>query len=341
MYFAQLNHMFFLGPRKDQDLIRYYSYQKNQSKKAAKTSSFNRFVLLGVDREQVCVAVFTDNIDHTKTLFQYFPKMQPGTKVSILNPRLRGYIGETNTVLVTTSQPLIPHCLHEPTVSLPPKPLTENEDYSYFNFSTKDLTIANSTYIVNACNGVLCDGTGNKNEVCGCISSNNRAVALYTELYCSEFEMLDRVDVPIVSFTSVSLGELVLAEKFDVLALPPHDVDDGIRMLATAQRVSGFRIIGWCRAPKESDNSISDAKVMHVVSCLPEGGKFSEIAKEKLLKLPAPSDTDDIENENNNPTNTSGFSGAATAQRFGMPAPPATGANEKESNNPPTTAGTF
>ena len=173
------------------------------------------------------------------------------------------------------------------------------------------------------------------NFVGASLRTNNRAVALHTELYCSEFEMMDRVDVPIVSFTNVSLRELVLAEKFDVMALPPHDVDDGVRMLATEQGASGFIIIGWCRAPKETDNSISDAKVMHVVSCLPGGGKFSDIAKEKLFKLPAPLDTDDFENENNDLPYTTGFSGAATAKRFEKPAPSAKDANENEYNNPP------
>ena len=138
-------------------------------------------MLLGVDSEQQCVANFTNNIDQTKVLLQYVKILQPGTKVSILNPRLlRGFIGETNTVRVTDSQPLIPFSLHIPLTSFPPKPITENEHYSYFNFCTKDLTIANSTYIPNSCNGVLCDGSGNRNDQCGCISASNRAVALQT-----------------------------------------------------------------------------------------------------------------------------------------------------------------
>ena len=278
--------MSFLAPKKDQELIRYYSYQKSQAKKSARASTFNRFILLGVDREQECVAVFTENIDHTKTLLRYFPKMLPGTKVFILNPRLRGYIGDTNTALVSTSQPIIPYSYHLPAINLPPKPITQNEDYSYFNFMSTELQIANSTFVNNVCNGILCDGSGSKNDICGCISAANRAVALQTDLFCPEFD-LDRVDVPIVSFISVKLGELVLSEKFDVMSLEPHDVDDGVKEIATAQNTEGFQIIGWCRAPKESDNSISDAKVMHVVACIPKAGFCTE-AKAKLLKMPVP-----------------------------------------------------
>ena len=76
-----------------------------------------------------------------------------------------------------------------------------------------------------------------------------------------------------LTYQSSILGELVIDEKFDVMALQPHDVDDRLRIIAAAQNDTGFRLVGWCRAPKESDNSILDAKIMHVVSCLPEGGK--------------------------------------------------------------------
>ena len=273
--------MFCVGPKKEQDLVRFYSFSKNQNKKNSRTATFNRFILLGLDREQECVALFTENIDHTKVVLQYFPQMKPGTKLHVLNPRLRGFIGDTNTALVTTSQPLIPYDIHCPMTNYPPKIFTENEDYSCFNFVTKNLQIGNATFIKNVCNGVLCDGNGNKNEPCGCISAANRAIGLHCDLYCPEFE-LDRVEVPISQYCSVSLGLQVVSEKFDVMALAPHDVDDRIRELVSTQNETGFRVIGWCRAPKESDQAISDAKLMHVVSCFPENG-LSE--QSKLLRL--------------------------------------------------------
>ena len=249
----------------------------------SKASTFNRFILLGVDREQQCIAVFTDNIDQTKMVLQYFPHMNPGTKVFVLNPRLRGLIGETNTALISTNQPLIPYNMHCPLIDLPPKPITQNEDYSYFNFKTKRLQTGGATYVINVCNGCLCQGAGDKNDPCGFISASNRAIGLTTDLYCPEFE-LDRVYVPIVKYTSVPLGITVMAEKFDVLSMESHDVDDGVRRFTAVQNENeGFRIVGWCRAPKESDDSISDAKIMHVVSCLPEGN-LSEDAKNARLK---------------------------------------------------------
>ena len=272
-------------------MLRYYAYSRNnQAKKALKAATFNRFLLLGVDREQDCVAVFTDSIDETKTLLQYFPRMKPGTEVWILNPRLRGFIGDTNTALVSTSQPLIPITTHIPPNSLYPKPVTENENYSYFNFKTDSLQIANATYITNLCNSALCDGFGNKSDPCGCISASNRATGLKMELYCKEFEM-DRVDVPIVDFASVTLGEVMMVEKFDVMALPSHDVDDAVRKIAEVQNQTGFRIIGWCRAAKETEHSISDAKIMHVVYCMPEG-ELCDDAKALRLKMASDDDND-------------------------------------------------
>ena len=133
------------------------------------------------------------------------------------------------------------------------------------------------------CNGCLCQGAGDKNDPCGCISASNHAIGLTTDLYCPEFE-LDRVDVPIVKYTSVPLGITVMAEKFDVLSMESHDIDDGVRRFTAVQiENEGFRIVGWCRDPKESDDSISDAKIMDVVSCLPEGN-LSEEAKNARLK---------------------------------------------------------
>ena len=97
--------MIFLQDQKDQDLVRFYAFSKNQAKRSLKSATFNRSILLGIDREQESVALFTENIDHTKIIKQYFAHM---------NPRLRGYIGDTDTALVTTAQPLIPTEIHSP-----------------------------------------------------------------------------------------------------------------------------------------------------------------------------------------------------------------------------------
>ena len=73
-----------------------------------------------------------------------------------------------------------------------------------------------------------------------------------------------------------------MADRFDVLLVPSHDVDDRVRQITQAQNKVGFRVIGWCRAPKESDQAISDAKVMHIVNCTPLDGLTDEA---KLLRL--------------------------------------------------------
>ena len=87
---------------------------------------------------------FTD----TKTIVRYFFSMKPGTDVFVLNPRLHGYIGDTNTALITTNRPLIPHSLNSPTTNSLPKPVTGNEDYSHFNFITDSLPISKSTFYI-------------------------------------------------------------------------------------------------------------------------------------------------------------------------------------------------
>ena len=93
--------------------------------------------------------------------------MKPGTEVFLLNARLRGFIGETNTALNRPNQPLIPYKMHFPEIDLPPKPITQNEDYSYFNFHTKNLRTEGATYVINVCNGWLSQGAGDKHIPCG------------------------------------------------------------------------------------------------------------------------------------------------------------------------------
>ena len=73
-----------------------------------------------------------------------------------------------------------------------------------------------------------------------------------------------------------------MADRFDVMLVPSQDVDDRVRQITQAQNEVGFRIIGWCRAPKESDQVISDAKVMRIVECTPVDGRTDEA---KLLRL--------------------------------------------------------
>ena len=98
----------------------------------------------------------------------------------------------------------------------------------------------------------------------------NRAIGLHTEINCSEFEEMDRVDVPLINFCSVALGEAVLNERMDVMMLAAHDVDVAVRHFVEVQKENnGFRIVGWSSAPKESEDCISDAKIMQVVSFQP------------------------------------------------------------------------
>ena len=65
----------------------------------------------------------------------------------------------------------------------------------------------------------------------------------------------------------------------DVFTIDPYELDDQLQEFVAAQsQKRGFRLTGWCRIPKECDDSLSDAKIMHVVYCLPEGDlsmKFS------------------------------------------------------------------
>ena len=88
--------------------------------------------------------------------------------------------------------------------------------------------VGNATHVSNESTGALCDGSGDKYDVCGCISASSRSVALESKLHCVEFEM-ERVEFPFVCFRSVTFGEAILADKFEVLALESHYLDDRVR----------------------------------------------------------------------------------------------------------------
>ena len=66
---------------------------------------------------------------------------------------------------------------------------------------------------------------------------------------------MERVDVTIICHCSVSLGLQFKVQQFDVMLVPTHDVDDSIRRITEAQNSKGLRAIGWCRAPKETDQT--------------------------------------------------------------------------------------
>ena len=138
-------------------------------------------------------------------MWQNFPHMNPGTKVFAFNLHLRGFVGKTNTALISMNQPLNPYIMHSPHFELPPKPITQSEDYPYFNFSRKHLQTGGATYLINVCNASLCQGAGDKNDPCRCISACNREFGLTKDLFCPEFE-LELFNVPIVKYGSVPLG---------------------------------------------------------------------------------------------------------------------------------------
>ena len=60
-------------------------------------------------------------------------------------------------------------------------------------------------------------------------------------------------------------------EDLDVFTIDPYELDDQLREFLVAQsQKRGFRLTEWCRAPEKCDDSLSDAKIRHVVYCLPE-----------------------------------------------------------------------
>ena len=286
--------------------MKYHLFNKNYAKRQQKSTQYSRFILIGADNNDA-VALFTNNIDETKVLLQYFPHLAPGSPVFILNPRLRGYVNNSNTPLIQSSMPLIPMDSDAITTNtLLPRQITENEDYSWFNFQTKTLEIANAVFLKNVCGGIVCDATGDKTSPCGCIVASSKGVTLQADLNCEQLQDV-RVDVPLVKFRSGRFANFLIASPCDVMALDPFDVDDTVRQFVAAQNEStGFWVTGWCRAPKEQDDLISDARVMHVVDVRPVDA-FTETALAARFRATASTSTltltEVVNNQRNNEPN--------------------------------------
>ena len=105
----------FIGLKKNEN-VQNQTYAKSLGKKMNRNATFNRFILLGLERQQECIALFTERIDETKIILRFFFEIMRGTEVFVLKPRLYGYIGDTNTAFITTAQPLIPLCMRNPTI---------------------------------------------------------------------------------------------------------------------------------------------------------------------------------------------------------------------------------
>ena len=78
-----------VAAKKEQDSVKYYSYEeitRRQHHELQRLTALYYWVLIG----NKCVPLFTANIDHTKTVLLFFAHENPGEKVMLLNPRLRG-----------------------------------------------------------------------------------------------------------------------------------------------------------------------------------------------------------------------------------------------------------
>ena len=94
-------------------------------------------------------------------MLRYHAKLVPGMTVAVIEPCVKGSLNDSDNVLKTTSEPLIPcpRADAQPTFNeLPPFDVFREPEMKFFHSSTTSMEIKFLKGHSNVCSGDLCDG---------------------------------------------------------------------------------------------------------------------------------------------------------------------------------------
>ena len=188
----------FLYSTAGQKKISFFKSNKNNSKiRSQEVSSYDRFVVLGVDGTQHVLLAFTNNSEESCRLLN-FKTLEPGQPVWILCPKVIGYLKGTQNPLIKTGDPLIP-CARSDLFCLPPSDVNISK-YVFFDFLATNLRVTQAVPLDNVCRGKLCDSQC-KPTNCPClVAETKKHWALSVTFTCDEFsESLEEEEVTITS----------------------------------------------------------------------------------------------------------------------------------------------
>ena len=148
-------------------------------------STYDRFVVLGVDGTRHVFLCFTQDAEHSKRLMGNWNVIKPGLPVWLLSPRTLGYMKGTQSPLITTGDPLIP-CESLNIFQNPPSNVNV-ASYVYFDFQATNLKVLAAMPKEDTCIGRLCDAQGENQTNCPCISTaSKKHWALEITVTCDE-----------------------------------------------------------------------------------------------------------------------------------------------------------
>ena len=135
-------HLVYLHGKRSTEPLKFKTTFSSGAQKAAKMkmqqSSYDRFFLFGDPNSNKVVALFTSEEKESRVITRYHTKITPGCVVAVLEPRIKGTLSDSDNVLISTAEPLVPvgNINDISFRELPPFDIESENDIRFFHFKS-------------------------------------------------------------------------------------------------------------------------------------------------------------------------------------------------------------
>ena len=252
--------------------VKKFNYVKQTRHNASKfrqneVSNYDRFIVLGVEGTQHVLLMFTSSSEETRRLLTYNKFISPGTAITLLCPKVIGYLKNTQNPLVKTGDPLVPSLRGN--ILKPPPADVSLGNYVFFDFLATNLRIVQAVPKDNVCMGKLCDAQGTATNCC-CISAPpQKHWALTLSIKCDELaEKVTGEDAIIMTSTQSTKIFIATVKRSEQLCndnIDTYEMDEAVADLAeSVDKNQKFRVIGWFKPAQDEDGVAAGNFAYHV-----------------------------------------------------------------------------
>ena len=235
-------------------------------------TSYDRFIVLGVEGTQHVLLMFTMTSEETRRLLTFNKHIAPGTPVWLLCGKVIGFLKNTQNPLIKTGDPLVP--TNRGILYKSPPADVSIGSYVFFDFVATNFMVVQAVPKDNICTGRLCDAQGPSNN-CGCLCAPpQKHWALSLTIKCDELsEKIIGEDA--IAFTSTQATKLFVAtikrsEQLCSDQIDTYQMDDCVAALAAAvDKIQKFRVIGWFKPSQDDDGVAAGNFSYHICKLLP------------------------------------------------------------------------
>ena len=275
--------VYLYGKRSTEPNIRFKNTHKGAKspyKTSLQTATYDKYLLFGDPNSNKIAAIFTGNEKESSVLLRYHGKLEPGMLVAVIEPRVKGSLHETDNVLFTTSEPLIPCPRTDapPTFNeLPPFDVVNEPEMKFFHFKTTSLEIKFAKGHPNVCPGELCDGQLPA-TTCICVEKTGITTWAFEGLVRSKELKLERTSHQDSNFISVKFARFCTinhkhhrpsdGNNFDIVAFKKNN-RELIKAINEDEILPGFEVMGWFKPSKNNDDDSIVIHEFHITSIEP------------------------------------------------------------------------